>query len=438
MDVREGIRTQPMKGLQIQAMIICLILTMMDGFEILVMAFVAPHLGKAWGLSPVEIGYLLSAGIFGMAIGSALISPLADRIGRRKHAMLCLVFIIIGMALSATAGSVTQMVIYRAFAGIFIGGLVATLNVTVSEYSSDKRRGSVMGIYGIGFPLGAAIGGFISAMLIGKYGWPAPFIFGAALSATMLLIVAVALPESVEYLVARRPAGALEQYNRIATRLGYDQVSELPEAKETGGAKSVAASIFGGIMGKRTLFLWAGYALLTACFYFANTWTAKLLSDVTGDPQTGVKAGILVPLGGVIGALFFAALSLKLRPRLATATIMALGTVAFLLYSNSFSNLTLALSLALLVGTFANGGVAAFYAISSSVYPASARASGVGWMMAAARVVSILTPIVTGYLLAAGWTPRGTYVLFAGFMALAGVAVLMLDATYRGEEAAKA
>ena len=70
-----------------------------DGYEVLVMAFVAPHVARAWSLGPVEVGYLLSAGIFGMAIGATFLSPLADRIGRRRHIVLCLSLIVIGMVL---------------------------------------------------------------------------------------------------------------------------------------------------------------------------------------------------------------------------------------------------------------------------------------------------------------------------------------------------
>ncbi len=433
MDVREAIRTQPMRRLQVMTVLICIVLCMIDGFEILVMAFVAPHLAKAWGLGPVQVGYLLSAGVFGMALGAVFLSPLADRIGRRRHMILCLAFITVGMALSYFATSVAEMVVYRSAAGVFIGGLVASLNITASEYCSDARRGVVMGIYGVGFPLGAALGGAISAYLIASYGWQAPFMFGAVLSGAMLVLVVLALPESIEYLVEKRPSGALEQYNKIAAKLGYAAADRLPPATSTAAQQAPWKVVFSGTLGKRTVFLWAGFALLTSAFYFANTWTAKLIADASGDPALGLRAGVLVPLGGVLGALLFAALSALTRPRLATAIVMFGGAAAFMLYAGNFSNLTLALWLALVVGVFANGGVAAFYAISPSIYPAAVRAAGVGWMLGFGRVASIATPIVTGYLLAGGWKPAQTYQLFAGVLVLAGVAAWLLDRSYRGK-----
>src|SRR5215470_2891945 len=132
MDVREAIGTQPMRPYQLRIVLLCILITMIDGYEVLVMAFVAPHLAKAWTLGPVEVGYLLSSGIFGMAVGATFISPLADKIGRRLHIIACLGLITVGMALSAVAQSVPQMIAFRAFAGLFIGAIISSLNIIVS------------------------------------------------------------------------------------------------------------------------------------------------------------------------------------------------------------------------------------------------------------------------------------------------------------------
>jgi MFS family permease len=89
------------------------------------------------------------------------------------------------MGLSAIAANLLQMVAFRAFAGLFIGAIVSSLNIIVSEYSSDKRRGTVMGIYGIGLPAGVAMGGAITGALISMFSWHAPFVFSAVITAIM-------------------------------------------------------------------------------------------------------------------------------------------------------------------------------------------------------------------------------------------------------------
>jgi benzoate transport len=432
MDIREAILTRPMRPFQIGIVTICVVLAMIDGYEVVAMPFTMPHLAKAWKLTPVEIGYLLSAGIFGMAFGAAVVSPLADRIGRRRHILICLAMITAGMALSALAQSVAQLVAVRALAGLFIGAVIASLNIMVSEYSSDRRRGTVMGLYGVGLPLGSALAGLLIAALIGAYDWRAPFAFGAVLSALMFLVVLVSMPESIEYLVEKRPAGALETYNRIARRLGSTPAERLPEPQSHIGPRMPWTQIFQGITRWRTVCLWMGYAGLIAAFYFVNTWTAKLIADTSGDPNLGIRAGMVIQVGGVIGALVFAALSLRLRPRLVTALILAVGAGVFVLYATQISNIGTALLLAALVGVVANGGVAAFYAISPAIYPTVVRGTGVGLMIGFGRGVAILAPIVTGYVLATGGTPAILYQLFGAVLAISALSTLLLDRSYRG------
>ena len=432
MDVRQAIHTQPMQRLQIAAVVIAIAITMIDGYEILVMAFVAPALSREWGIGPVEVGYLLSAGIFGMAVGATFLSPLADRFGRRPYILVSMLLIVVGMLLSAIAQNVPQLIAFRAFAGLFLGGIVASINTLVAEFSSDRRRGTVMGIYGVGFPAGSALGGAVTPLLVGLGGWRVPFIFGATLTFLMFLVALAKLPESIEYLIEKRPKGALEHYNRIGAKLGHPPAEELPAPRSAAATRTARQAIFSGVMLRRTVLLWIGFGFLMAAFYFANTWTPKLISDATGDSTVGVTAGVLVSVGGVVGAIVFAALSLVLRPRLCQVILMFSGAVAFLLYAYNSRTVALALFLAVFVGLTASGGVAGFYAISPPIYRAVVRGTAVGLMIGFGRAVAIVAPILTGYLLAAGWAPADAYVLFGGGLIVAGVATLLLDLTYRG------
>lgn len=435
MNVREAIQKQPMSGFQIGVVIVCLLTCVIDGFEILVMGFVAPALAKAWTLSQVQVGYTLSAGIFGMAVGATFLSPLADKIGRRKHVLVCLILIVVGMMASAASPNLTFLLIARAFAGIFLGAIMSTLNVTVAEYSSDRRRGTAMGVYGIGLPLGAAVGGFMSIWLIGAFGWRGPLWFGAAMTFVMFLGALAMLPESVNFLVEKRPANALETYNRIGAKLGLAPASELPPQTHYEVKATVGQSIFKGIMLQRTILLWLGYAFLVSAFYFANTWTPKLLSDATGIPMLGLRVGALISVGGVIGAIGFALLSVRMHPRLATSLVLWCGLIIFILFANTFRSGSAAFVVAVLVGMFVNGGMAAFFAISPPIYPTAIRGAAVGWTLAFGRAAAFVTPIITGYILASGVAPQTVYMGFGVVIALSGCVIFLLHRSYKGAHA---
>lgn len=430
MDIRTAMRTQPMRWPQILVVMTCILLTMIDGYEIITMPFVVPHLAKAWALGSVEVGYLLSASVLGMALGAVFISPFADKIGRRPHILGCLGFITVGMLLSACAQTLVQLIVFRALAGLFIGGIVASINVLVSEFCSDRRKSTVMGLYGIGLPLGSALAGIAITNLVAIYGWRGPFVFGGALTLVMMAVVFRTLPESVEYLIEKRPRRALDQYNKIADRLGYPRAAALPSPTVQQRSHVALTAIFGPAMLCRTICLWIGYAGLSAAFYFANTWTAKMIADASGNAALGVQAGTMIMVGGVLGALVFAGLSLKIRPMLVTAMILLGGAVAFVLYAWQIRHVEMALSLAVMVGLFTCGGIAAFYAISPLVYPAIARGTGVGLMIGFGRTIAVVAPIWTGYMLAIGWTPHRLYQFFGGVLVLAAVATLLLDRTY--------
>ena len=181
--------------------------------------------------------------------------------------------------------------------------------------------------------------------------------------------------------------------------------------------------------------LWASYALLIAAFYFANSYTARLVAESTGDTEIGITAQALVATGGIVGALVFAALTARLHPRLVTALTMVFGTVAFFAFANFFTNTGLVFVLAVAIGMAANGGVAAFYAISPSIYPTTIRASAVGQMMGFGRVIAFLAPNIAAFMLTRGLTPPQVFMVYGAVLALSGVAVYLLHRSYRGANA---
>lgn len=349
--------------------------------------------------------------------------------------MLSLVFIVIGMIASGLAPGYAWFLVFRFFAGLFLGGIVPSINVLVSEYASDEKRGMVMGVYGIGFPLGAALGGFLSIWLIDQWGWHGPYLFSAACTAVMAIWCWFALPESVGFLVEKRPAGAAEQYSKISEKLGLGPDQSLPEPTSKLHKSSLGKDMWQGIMLQRTILLWLSYALLIAAFYFANSYTARLVAESTGNADIGLVAQSLVATGGVFGALMFAALAIKIHPRLVTAIVMLFGTAAYFLFANFFTNTTLVFVLAVAIGIAANGGVAAYYAISPPIYPTAIRASAVGLMMGFGRVVAFLAPNIAAFMLNAGLTPPQVYMVYGVVLALSGVAVWLLHRTYSGDNA---
>ncbi len=125
-----------MTPFQWRAVAVCVLLTMLDGFDVMTMAFTAPHVSADWQLSGKLLGMLFSAGLIGMAVGALALAPLADRVGRRALILVCLVILTVAMSISALAGSAWQLGALRLMTGVGIGGMLACVAVTAGEFSS--------------------------------------------------------------------------------------------------------------------------------------------------------------------------------------------------------------------------------------------------------------------------------------------------------------
>ncbi len=317
MDILKDLRSSPMSRLQVRAVAVAIALMLIDGMDVAVAAYAAPALSKAWSLDPVTLGFLLSSGLVGMAAGSLILTPFSDKIGRRRMMLVALILVSTGMVLSVFAGDVIQLMAYRVLAGLGIGGMIANLNVFVSEYSSDKRRGSIFGLFTSGFAIGATLGGFIAGgPLIPHFGWRSVFaVGGAAASIIMLAVTWRFLPESLEYLVSKRPPNALARVNALLLQMRRPALAELPKLPMEQQVQRGIGDLLAGRMAIQSLLLWTGYGLMIAAYYFASTWTPKLIATSSGDDSLGVTMGLVVNFGGIIGCFIFSILAVFLRSR---------------------------------------------------------------------------------------------------------------------------
>ncbi|MCQ2000297.1 MFS transporter [Arthrobacter zhaoxinii] len=436
MEIKERIEAAPMKRMQVGIVAICVALNMIDGFDVLVMAFSANSISEYWDLSGAQLGMLLSAALFGMAVGSILVAQVADIIGRQKTILICALVISAGMFASAFAPTYTVLFVLRFITGLAIGTMQASLNVFVSEYSSAKRRSTAISFYSAGQPIGGMLGGIIAGILIAAYSWHAAFIFGGIITLAMIPFILKLLPESLDYLMTRRPAGALDKTNRILARLDQPQITELPLIP-TGTALTVGSrwkALFSGRYASTTVFLSIAFMMLMASFYFANSWTPKLVAASGFTAQDGIDAGVLFSLGAIIGSIVFGLIAARFAVKWVLVTFFVLAAGGFGVYAVSTGALPTALFAAALLGFLVNAGIAGMFSIGPVYYSSDVRATAVGFITGMGRVGAIISPIVAGSLIDGGWEPGNLYFLFIVPMLVGGAAIACL----RGNERRKA
>jgi len=437
-DLRKTFDEGPMSRFQWSAITICITLIMLDGFDVLVMAFTAASVSAEWKLSGAQLGVLFSAGLFGMAAGSLFLAPLADRFGRQTVILLCLVVIALGMGLSALSQSSTQLAALRALTGLGIGGMLASVGVITSEYASNKWRSTAVALQATGYPIGATIGGSIAAVLLEHYGWRSVFVFGGLATALMIPLVLWRLPESVDFLVSRRPAGALRKLNALLRQMKRPELAELPPLPPAGErSASTVASLFNAGLARSTLLLWAAFFLLMFGFYFALSWTPKLLVSAGLSAREGITGGVLLNIGGIVGGSLFGLLVARLDLGRLTAASLVITALAMAAFGAATGHLGASFAIAFLIGGFIFGSMAGLYAFAPVIYPAAVRTTGMGWAIGIGRIGAILAPLIAGMLLDRGWQPPHLYYAYALPLVAAMAAVLALRRSAKAQPAGR-
>ena len=412
-DLRKELNESSMSRFQWSAIVVCILLNALDGFDVLVMAFTAAGVSGEWKLNGAQLGVLFSAGLLGMAAGSLLLAPLADRWGRQPVTLLSLVLIASGMLLSGYTRSQHELALMRVLTGLGIGGMLASVTVIIGEYSSDKWRGMNIALYTAGYPLGATIGGLAAAWMLTHYGWRSVFIAGGVATAIMIPIVFWRLPESVDFLIAKRPKAALQKLNGLLSKMGRAPLSQLPvSASQEKTGNSVAGLFRNGLL-STTVLIWLGFFMLMFGFYFALSWTPKLLVSAGLSTTQGITGGVLLNLGGMVGGVLFGAFSVRVHLGRLTAFAMLLAGVNLALFGALSSSLLTAFAVAFAIGVFLFASMAGLYAVTQSSYPVQVRTTGIGYAIGVGRLGAILAPLCAGFFIDAGWTPNKLYYVFA-------------------------
>src|SRR5262245_54225555 len=227
-DPREMIARSPMSTLQLLVIAITVGLNALDGFDVASISFASPGIAKEWGIDRGALGIVLSMEVIGMAIGSMSLGGVADKIGRRRIVLCCTAIMALGMFMVPTTHGLVGLSIWRVVTGLGIGGMIATINAVAAEFANAKRRDLSVSVMSIGYPIGAVIGGILAQRLLAAYDWRSVFYLGAVATTILIPAVFVFVPESVQWLTQRRPAGALERVNHTLRRMGHTAVASLP------------------------------------------------------------------------------------------------------------------------------------------------------------------------------------------------------------------
>ena len=424
-DPRTILDRERMSSFQWTVVAIMVGLNALDGFDVLSISFASPGIAKAWGVDRAALGLVLSMELIGMAAGSLILGRVTDRIGRRAMILACLVVMAAGMFGAATAHDVVSLSGWRLFTGLGIGGMLAATNAAVAEVSSAARRPLSIVLMAGGYPIGTVIGGSVSAVLLRSYDWPAVFVFGGIVTLCFIPIVLWRAPESIAFLMQRRPADALQRINRTLTRMGHQPVEALPPVADEPPALPVSA-LFSPALARITILLTLAYLTHIMTFYFILKWIPKIVVDMGFAPSAAAGVLVWASLGGASGSLILGLLTARVRLLTLTIVAMLLSSAFVIAFGQPQSGLNGLSAVAALAGFVTNAGVVGLYALVAQSFPTSLRATATGFVIGLGRGGSALAPALAGFLFAAGFGLATVAVLMAMGSLIGAVALLVL------------
>lgn len=280
-----------------------------------------------YGIGAGAIGFVIGIGFLSGFISQVLFAPFADRGHARKTVIIGVLVSVAGLLLMAIGTSLLPIVIGRIINGLGVGAASPAVRRIVILADPDNlgtNLGRLLSADVFGFAMGPAI----SAVLVGPFGIPSPFI---VVSAAALIL----LP-----FVARVPVDETSEAFRPKKRLALDLLKHRPFAGATvlAGATFIMIGGFDALwslvhdeLGTEEWIANLGITLFALPLIFLGPWGGRLAQSFGPFKLAaiGLLAGAgflmgygLLPTGGLIFALaMFHALS-------DGATISAAGVAA--------------------------------------------------------------------------------------------------------------
>ncbi len=314
---REAGGTRP--GLRTWTLAVCFLVVLLDGLDTTSIAFVAPSLGRAWGLAGAAFTPAFVATSVGAVIGYMAGGPLAQRFGPRPVGLLSVALFGVGTLLTATASDVASLSLMRLVSAIGLGGALPIAIAAAAGTVPQHLKVTAAMLAATGFSAGAVIGGLIGGPLIADLGWPSVFIVGGAL-----------------------PLLLLPAFGRVlATKAGaMTRAQSAPPVKG-----NPIAALFRDGLGVRTGLLWLFAFLVFLAAYALAFWIPTLLTEFGFSPDQAPLGAAASGVGGLAGSILIVAVV----GRLGVERVLMLTSLSAIMCITALSQVSVPRGLVLLL-----------------------------------------------------------------------------------------
>jgi MFS family permease len=400
-------------------------LTLINYTDRVALSVAAKPISTEFGLSPVEMGFLLSSFLWMYVLCLLPVGLLVDRFGAK-------VVNAAGIGLWSTATVLTgfstgfvSMAATRIVMGMGESTSWPACNRVIREWFPASERGLANAIFGAGAAAGPAIGAVLVSAVVAWLGWRAGFLVAGSIGFIWLVawLVAFDKPERVTWL---RQA---ERDRILGERDGETKPTAVPHGASPLLHLLTLRSVWGLFL-TQGCEVYGGYMLLTWLPTYLQS--AKGLSVLNAGMLTAVPFGAATVVAILLGRLSDRLLSrdaVHAGRRRSMLAVMLVSAASILLIPFIDSLWLIVLVLAIARSTGAAGSALNFALVTDLVRNPADIGKVTSITVLGGNSFGMMGPIVTGYVVALTGSFNGTFVV-AGTLALIG-AVATLSMTRR-------
>jgi MFS family permease len=388
------------------------------------------------------IGLPVLLNLIGYMLGALVLSPLADRYGRRDLLVMTMVITGLGSLYTTFVSDYTNFIIARTITGIGVGADLALVNTYINEVAPNRDRArytSLIFLMGsVGSSLGIWLGLYLTTpaapfpfglpfALAGPHfliGWRVMYGIGAML-AILGLVLRFDLPESPRWLISR---GRLIEADRVVSQMEQHALTRIRELPPVGPELPVRAvkskagylEIFGNSLYlKRTILLMVIWLLGYITVYSLVASVTTLLAGLGYSLSQAAIISAMGTLGGILCAVVAYLYSERLERKYWLIIAALLNIAGGVIVARSGSgNMGLASLGAILQSLGAYLWLPTTYTWSTENYPTRARATGFALVDGVGHVGGGIGVVYIASL-AVKLGPLGTFLLLGSLLLLA-------------------
>jgi len=435
-DVHEELAESKVSGFHLRLGLIMGLLTLFDGYDTFNPAYVIHYVAGPWGLKGGQAGLLISSGLIGFLIGSAVHGVIADRLGRRGTLLGGLWITSIFTLLTALfANTFLSFCALRLLTGLGLGVLLPLATTYINELA-PRRVANTFALWGValGWALGGTIAGLVGVFATPTLGWKALYWVGSA-SFLLLPFLHVQLPESPKFLVlSNRAAEIRALLGRLRPeRAALYASSTISVARAQQVANPVAVLVSRRYR-RTTLAIWLSAFLSLFCIFGLTGWIPTVMMQRGESFSASFGFGAVMQIMSFLGGLVLGHLIDKAgRSRGLLTCWWAVGGVAVLALV-AFNTHAVNVTAVALAGFCIIGAQFVLNNFTAASYETGVRATAVGMELAIARVGAILGPLVAGTLQQVYQSPTPMFVSI-GLSAIAAGAIILFARRPAAEQA---